>query len=92
MTHLNPMLSCIHQLYSEKFEDVPYRQDGESISAIVTNYAKEIGCTPSNTQAAVTWALKTPEQRGILAAIRAGRTRADNLLFRQQLSLHRMEA
>jgi hypothetical protein len=51
------------------------------IARAVTHHCKRIGCDESNTVAAVAWALRTGGDQ--LTAVRAGNTRAAQLLHRQ---------
>jgi hypothetical protein len=56
--------------------------DSEAVSRNVTRYAIDIGCTPSNVAAAVSWALKNG--RDTFSATRDGKDRARALLQRQK--------
>lgn len=57
------------------------RSDATEVIKVVRRYAHTIGCDPSNTQAAIAWALRSPGHT--LQAVREGRRRADQLRRRQ---------
>ena len=62
----------------------PTRPDATDIAKAVYRYSQVIGCNESNTIAAIASALK--ETSHTLAAIRAGKRRADQLRYREKLS------
>lgn len=59
------------------------RPDAAEITKVVRSYARRIGLTASNAECAVSWALRSPEALGQLAAIRTGKHWANVLHDRQ---------
>ena len=61
----------------------PTRPDADDIVKPVARYCRLLGCDESNTIGAIAWALREPGSN-TLAAVRAGKKRADQLHFRQR--------
>lgn len=77
-----PSLTSFFSPQAALITSKPSREDAHDIAKSVSTYCKQIGCNDSNTIAAIAWAYNTPGS-DTLAAIRAGKCRARQLLARQ---------
>lgn len=77
-----PSLTSLFSPQPALITSKPSREDAHDIAKSVSTYCKQIGCTESNTVAAIAWAFDTPGS-DTLAAVRSGKCRARQLLARQ---------